>query len=330
MIRDREDTDITKIDWSNENTNVNAEQVSEFVRTDFPHQPPENDTPKITAECDVISDGVYDISNHTYHSHPAISRSALMRFKRSPYHYQQDYLTDYKDTGQPTPSMIVGELVHTLVLEPEKFHERYFVDFKVDRRTREGKLSYANMEMQARGKTRISEQTELTARNIALGVQKNEIARNLFSSGEIEQSIFFTHKQTGLQVKSRPDLWKDNVVIDLKTTVDASFRAFQSSASSYGYFLQAGMIHEALASIDIKMESFIFIAVEKKYPFAVGIYTLDHDALDWGINHFNELMGQFAKCKSLNEWPGFPILSLTLPAYANYDTQYHQFDEEEE
>ena len=31
--------------------------------------------------------GIYSISNEDYHNGPAISRSALMEFRKSPYHY---------------------------------------------------------------------------------------------------------------------------------------------------------------------------------------------------------------------------------------------------
>ncbi|MDQ8040096.1 MAG: hypothetical protein REH83_06790, partial [Rickettsiella sp.] len=36
--------------------------------------------------------GIYDISNEAYHQGPGISRSALMKFKRSPYHYWYEYI----------------------------------------------------------------------------------------------------------------------------------------------------------------------------------------------------------------------------------------------
>ena len=44
------------------------------------------------------------------------------------------------DTGDvSTPAMILGELVHCMVLEPEKVPERYFIAPNVNGATKEGK-----------------------------------------------------------------------------------------------------------------------------------------------------------------------------------------------
>lgn len=266
----------------------------------------------------IYADGVHDILSDEYHASAGISRSALMSFKQSPYHYQQKYLID-SDAAEPTESMVLGGLIHTLTLEPNKFDDEFVVMPKFDRRTNIGKAGYHAFQANIFGRSCISEDDYQKAQNIAQAVRQHELGASLLDCVDVERSIYFTHKGTGIQCKSRPDAWARTIIIDLKTTADASYRAFQSSAFKYGYFLQAAMAHEALASINIKMEKFVFIAVEKTFPFAVGIYILDDEALDWGINQFNELMTNYAICVENNKWPSYPVKTLTLPGYAKYE-----------
>ena len=73
----------------------------------------------------------------------------------------------------------------------------------------------------------------------------------------------------------------------------------------------------ALASIGIELEKFIIIAVEKSKPYHVGIYMLDEEAINFGVQQFNKLIEGVASCMEKNEWPGYPVQYLSVPAWAN-------------
>lgn len=52
---------------------------------------------KIIASEKIIKPGLYALPIEDYHRDPALSRSGLMEFKRSPYHYWYKYINpDYK------------------------------------------------------------------------------------------------------------------------------------------------------------------------------------------------------------------------------------------
>jgi len=150
-------------------------------------------------------------------------------------------------------------------------------------------------------------------------LHKNDTFMALLDGAKIEHSIYFIHERTGLQVKVRPDIWNNGIVGDLKTTDSAAPREFQSSAYKYGYYLQAGMIHEALRSLGIKMEKFVLPCVEKKEPHLEALYVLEQAGIEYGINLFNKLMDDYAICLMKDEWPGYGIQLLALPAYAQYE-----------
>lgn len=290
-----------------------------------------------------FEDGVYDIPNDIYHGSHGLSRSALLEFKRSPWHYWHKYLSHDVVRSKPTPAMKMGELVHTLVLEPNCFYERFAVkpvlaevpkvgllkelgreEFDRQNADREevvleNEQIMINFIIDSVDKEHISFDTFHEARTLADAVLKNDVAQSLFTGMRVEQSIYFTHKETGLQCKVRPDAWAGGVVTDLKTCKDASYRAFQSSAYSGGYFIQAAMIKAALESIGIKLQKFIFYCVEKSYPFPCVYYTLDDDALERGENDFNNLMYNIAHCMEHNDWKSYEPQNLTYPRWAQYE-----------
>lgn len=263
--------------------------------------------------------GVYaDLSNKDYHASDGLSRSALMEFKKSPYHYQKMLEEASKE---PTDAMILGDMVHTIVLEGHKFYERFIIRPSIDRRTNAGKAQYSEFLVQAGTRIVVSEEDAHLANEIALAVAQNDLAVSLIRDSRIEHSIYFTHATTGLQCKCRPDIWQGSIVGDLKTAKDASYRGFQSAAWSGGYFLQAGMIKQALYSLGEELEKFVFIVVENHRPMATGIYILDEEALNYGSQQLDRLMESFARCRDSNTWQGYGVQNLCLPSWAKFEVE---------
>lgn len=290
-----------------------------------------------------IENGVHDIPNEVYHNSSGVSRSGLWEFKRAPIHYWSKYLDPNREKKGATPAMKLGELTHAMILEPHEFNTRYVFPIELEEmppavllkdvgkemfeqvkaarkevqdRNNEAKESFKAM---SDGREVITMDMYNQAKALADSVWRNDVAESLFKGVKVEQSIYFTHEATGLQVKVRPDAWIGSVVTDLKTCVDASYRAFERAAYGSGYFLQAAMIHEALKSLGIKMEKFVFFCVEKTGALATVYYPLDDDALDYGINQFNQLMEMFAWCLQKNQWDSYEPQHLYLPGYAKYE-----------
>jgi len=280
-----------------------------------------------------FENGIHAITNEQYHSSEGISRSDLMRFKKSPMHFK------HKPITEETEALIIGELVHTLVLEPELFDIKFVLKPALDKLPTEVRLKDVGKEQFEAYKAqrkfiqdnnkRIMDEFELTsvgkrviesnhyakAKTYADAVNNHMFKQYLSQGYRVENSIFFRHELTGLQCKVRPDAWLGDIVIDLKTSADASFRAFQSSAVTNGYYLQAGMIKRALESLNKPLKNFIFVVVEKKEPYAIGIYKLDDEALEYGANEFDTLMVELDKYIQKDEFPDYGIQTLSIPAW---------------
>ena len=65
-------------------------------------------------------------------------------------------------------------------------------------------------------------------------------------------------------------------------------------------------------------DRFIFLAVEKTYPYAVAVYELDADAVAVGKQLQQSNLQAIANCKDAQAWPGYTdqIQTLSLPRWA--------------
>ena len=158
--------------------------------------------------------------------------------------------------------------------------------------------------------------TEATA--VAEAIRKNPVADKLLKGGKSEESYFWTDSVTGIECKCRPDyLRPDGIVVDLKTTENASPEKFVKSAYDYRYYVQAWWYLHGLKQCGIDAHDFIFIAVEKKPPYAVCVYAADDLMLQLGEREAVENLRTYAECEKSGIWYGYEkepeIHSLSLP-----------------
>lgn len=273
----------------------------------------------------VIDSGIYDISNDDYHTHHAISRSAIMEFKKSPKHYWYKYLSGKYVRPNPTPALIFGSAAHTFMIEYHAFFERYAIKHeKLPKLKNVGKEAYDTAKSNQKNFIESSKNKYILSQEdfSKLIEMKNEIFENttlssLISNAQYEKSIFWIDPDTGIECKCRPDILHDNFVIDYKTCLEASKREFQRACFNSGYYIQMAMIKEGLKhALGTTMEDFIFIAQEKSAPYLTAIYTLDELAIQRGIEEFKDILVKIKKCREENNYSGYEIQNLTLPAYA--------------
>lgn len=260
-----------------------------------------------------------NLSNAEYHADPAVSASHLHMAARSPYHYWARYVTKIPELPKPTAAMAKGSLVHCAVLEPAELLKRYGI--APDRRTKAGKETAAAM--QANGIEPVSESDLQQTQRMASAVHRHPMAAQLLQQGQPETSIWWDDPETGLRCKCRPDWLDGSTCVDLKTTNDASPRAFAKSVANFRYHVQQAHYQAAEP-----IERFIFIAVEKEPPFAVGVYELDADALAEGQRLRIRDLQRIANCRAAESWPGYgdELQTLSLPGWAFSDSDITPMD----
>jgi len=231
-------------------------------------------------------------------------------------------------------------MVHTMTLEPHLFNHEYMIkpelapmppalrlkdvgrtQFEVNKYERDtiaiaNEKLMADFQLMSANKQVITNSMYEQASAMRDAVWSDSTAQELVNSGLVERSIYFTHEATGIQCKVRPDVLIGGMAIDLKTTNDGSLLEFQRSASKYHYYLQMGMISEAMKSIGTDMTEGLFVCVEKMDPYLVSIYDLDAEAIEYGAEMFNELMFTLKDCLNSNTWPSYEMKTISVPGWA--------------
>lgn len=268
---------------------------------------------------------VLGLSNADYHSMTSVSSSTLKTILRSPAHYKAAYLSG-APRKEPTASMVLGSLTHTLFLEPEQFNSEYIIAPAWDARTKEGKAVRDAFLAAAEGKTVITQEQHDTARMMAKAMRGHAISEAMIY-GHAEASIFWTDDQTGLACRIRPDYhippcdtWPSGLIIDVKTTDDARPEAFARTCVNFGYDLSAAVYCDGFQQHYSTDEPplFLLLVVEPDAPNAVACYECSPEMLDKGSEKYRKAMQLLADSTASGEWPAYDegIQLLNLPKWA--------------
>lgn len=264
---------------------------------------------------------VIRMNNRDYHADTTrISKSGLDLFSRSPRHYYAKYLDPNRVQEQPTKALILGSAVHTAILEPHKFSDEYAVEPVVNKRTNQGKEEMQLFLAANAAKTIIDVEIYDQAMRARDAVYKHGFAAELLSIGKAEQTIFFEDAESGARCKCRPDfITSDGLIVDIKTTQDASPEAFGRSSYNYRYHVQAAFYSQGYEEEFSKPpEAFVFIAVETLDIFEVAVYYASVEDLILGRETYRPELSRYQACVNTGLWPGYgeEIQRLQLPYYA--------------
>lgn len=254
------------------------------------------------------------ISNQDYHAMEGVSKSGLDQFAKSPAHY----ISALQTPRAETQAMRIGSLFHSLILEPETI--RIVPAPACDRRTKAGKAEYAEFCAVNEGAEVVSADEWEMLSGMACSIKDHPAANALLGgNGRAENSLFWKDVDTGVLCKCRPDFYRaDGIVVDLKTTEDASPRAFMCSIAKYRYHVQSAFYSDGLTTALFPVKGFVFVAVEKKPPYAVAVYQLDNQAVEAGRVLYKDELLKMAVCMVDNNWPAYStrIETLSLPDWA--------------
>lgn len=255
------------------------------------------------------------IDNKTYRNSEGISSTDLKKMTKSPAHFRY-----WKDNPQEdTHDLLFGRAVHKYVLEKDDFFKEFAVAPNVDRRTKAGKEQFALFEVENEGKDIITQDDFDKIKAMYDALYATPFVERLLS-GEKELSFFVEDEKTGLTVKCRPDCLSEigdtNILIDYKSTKDASSDAFMKDAIKLNYDLQMAMYKEIAEKKLGKKYAVIFIAQEKTAPYLVNILEANEYFLKSGADMYHTYLDIYAECNETGNWYGYTndgINTLGLP-----------------
>jgi hypothetical protein len=262
------------------------------------------------------------MDNATYHAHAAVSKSHLDLVAKSPLHFWARYLDPNRLPQEPTAAMQIGSAVHTHILELDQWDAQYVVaPAGIDRRTKVGKAEWDVFQTAIGTRTVISREDADLVMRIGRSVLSHPAAAYLLGlPGKAETTHMWVDEISGLQCKCRPDWLLDDgsMIVDLKTTEDASLRGFQKSIAQWRYHIQASFYLDGLQHATGKRpEQFVFIAVEKKPPYVCAVYVADQQMIEIGRETARRDLDKLNICKAADYWPGYSdcIEQINLPPW---------------
>lgn len=299
----------------------------------------------MTKPLPVPSPGVYpDVAPAIYHAWDAASHSRLSQLRRTPAHLRAYLEGELKET----PALLLGRAIHTAVLEPDDFAGRYTLgeqcaaivgtgERKGKRCSNDGLLLHKRIgwvcgvhgkdesAVSAPPGTVITVDQHQTCVGVRDSIYRHAAARGLVTgSGQAELSITWKDASSGADVKARLDRYSPDLpggaIVDLKTCEDASEDAFMRSIFKFGYYRQGPLYLDGAHARRLPIRHFVFIAVEKRPPYAVATYRLLDSVLKVGREHYQPLLVRWAELQQTprEQWPGYPhgVRDIGLPDYA--------------
>lgn len=257
--------------------------------------------------------GVYSISMDAYHGDcavgPSISSGGLRTiFMRSPAHYWcGSYLNPNRIVeAAEKEAFVLGRAAHHLLLGEDAFSTLFVMrPDKFDSwRTNEAKAW--RLVQEGEGRTVLLPGQIEQIRGMARSLAAHPLISSGILNGEIEQSLIWKDKTTGVYLKNRPDAIPNDSgdFSDLKTSVHVGFD-LDKDVSRFRYDMAAALTKwGAKETLDREMESFSFVFAEKSPPYCVDVLTLGKDDIEQAEADLRVALDTFAYCLRTGNWFG--------------------------
>ena len=234
------------------------------------------------------------VSDATYHANPALGSSTVKRFASMPPAKAILPMT-------PNRQMVLGTCFHSCMAG---IAGPYLV--AGDLRTKEGKAIRDQAIKEDIPCLNVAEHEQV--REMVSSCRLNPLVTELLLAPDrlIEHAGFAKYK--GVDVKVKPDLVVPamKLMVDWKTTRDASPEGFAKAVANLGYHIQEH--HYRLVwdkANGPPVTRFLFVCVETREPYLTAIYELDRATRYEGEVAWNAAFTLYKSCLRLKHWPGY-------------------------
>ena len=272
--------------------------------------------------------GIFTIPEDQYHAIRVVSSTLLKEMRKSPAHARaylnQPVESEKSLSEEKKKSFRDGKLIERAILEPHRNKGLVVKPKGMSFATAEGKQWKA-----AQGAAEIiTAEEDAMLKGIVANVHADaDVSAILKAKGKTQPSLFAVDEETGLQLKARLDWLSDgNAILDIKSTVtaDPDLHGFPREVAKYRYHIQAAFYLDMCARLGVRKDCFIFLAIEKKAPYAVTPIQLDALSINKGREEYRRLLLKYKQCKETNSWPFYSsgIQIVTVPDWALREQEY--------
>lgn len=285
----------------------------------------------------ITEPGVYDLTDEQYHGDPVLGGSLSSSGARTlatstPARFAWERAYGRADTS----SFDFGRAAHTHVLGTGAPIAEIGANDWRSPKTR-AKADAAR----AAGMTPLLTKDAQRVYEMADRLREHPVAGPLLArDGVAEQSFVAADPETGVMCRARvdwlPDVGRGRViVVDYKSTVDASPEGFAKASAKHGYHQQGPWYGDVLTWLGLhngQPPLFVLIAQEKTAPYLVTVNRLSPRAIEWGRVLNRKARDTYLTCTLTGQWPGYAqdprrpgerpqIVELDLPGW-----QVHQYE----
>ncbi len=201
----------------------------------------------------------------------ALSSSSLKMLLDSPKTF---YNVQTYGSNESSPALLQGRIIHTMILEPERFDDIFEVVEVASKNTKKFKEAQAST-----SKTCITRKDLDNGERIVDAFQRNEHAKHFLKQSQTEKPM--VDMLGGFPFRAKADIWNDSFLADIKTTTD--LKAFRYSADKYGYDMQCYLYCNLFQR---SYQDWYFIVLDKA-SCDIGIYDVSEEFYKRGEAKFN-------------------------------------------
>lgn len=232
-----------------------------------------------------------------------MSSHMLGDFRKSPALYRKKILGQIEENE--SPAFVLGRAAHCLILEGRGAFDRDYVvtDGPVNPRTGEpyGSKTKAFSEWAATQEREVVSGKDFGfIVKLQTSVWLHPTAAELLAEGEAEGVV--RAEYCGVPCQIRMDWYSEKFgLVDLKTADELQW--FESDCRRYGYIHQLSFYRAIIRKVTGRDVPVHIIAVEKKEPFATGVWHLTPEVLDLAELENKAALERFRGCCSCGCWP---------------------------
>ena len=207
------------------------------------------------------------------------------------------------------PAYILGDAVHSMVLEGLKKYDEKFIlggpknDDGEEFGMKSEAFKEARVKVNKTGKELIRKEEHGIAMKMRRSCLKHDLVKDILSEGVAERVIRTNYM--GIDCQVRFDwLSPEWGIPDLKTCRDI-FLFKREARFKYGYLYQAGFYQTIAYHVapEFGYLKFCFIVVESKPPYKVGVFQVTEEDLEYYRNGVMDALIYLKKCRETGVYP---------------------------
>jgi len=214
-----------------------------------------------------------------------------------------------------SPALDFGSALHCLILEPERFEKQFYVMDDTDICNKIGgampRGTKAYKEWKAEELVKLGSRQLLTQESLTIALAMAEKVHSIPECVDMIRDCLyekiFTSEWNGVKTKGKIDMKHigHEFFADIKTTRFPAIKEnFEWEFRKNGYARQMGFYANLLG-----IKSAWIIAIEKTYPYSVGLFEISEQTLALG---YQEAEKELMKIKNLHDDPELALRKLTF------------------